>query len=280
MTQARRSLGSHLAATVLWVAALLHAEPCPAERGSLVPGADASACDSVLRPGPSGCEGLVGASELATDAQAAAVATTPAARLERQVSEFLADYGKPPRAAVRALLDPTDGHIRAMLRAQEASLAAAAYVAARMSELQASERGASAATASLRPAESAALAQLRITVVQEPRDPDAADALAAVRALAALAPGVQARAEIAGDADAAALRAETLRLGAPFDVVPADPQSVATEVLPYVRIDDLRARRSLIVAGRGLDNRRLLRAILDLRNESVQAASATRAAAR
>jgi hypothetical protein len=45
-------------------------------------------------------------------------------------------YGKPPREAIRALLDPSDENILAMMRQQQAAVDRAEYVAWRMTQLQ------------------------------------------------------------------------------------------------------------------------------------------------
>lgn len=57
-------------------------------------------------------------------------------RIDTEVAAFLADYGKPPREAVRALLDPTDENIAAWMQAQQKTLAISAYVAQRLTALQ------------------------------------------------------------------------------------------------------------------------------------------------
>lgn len=83
-------------------------------------------CHSALRPGWTRCATLA--------QQAQAVARKQG--LDANVAAFLANYGKPPQEAVRALLDPTDDNIRAWIRTQEKTLAVAAYVAQRMTALQ------------------------------------------------------------------------------------------------------------------------------------------------
>jgi hypothetical protein len=55
---------------------------------------------------------------------------------EREVDEFLAQYGKPPRSAVRALLDPSDENIAAMQAEQVHREIVAAYIAQRLTEMQ------------------------------------------------------------------------------------------------------------------------------------------------
>ncbi len=99
-------------------------------------------CRSALRPGWTRC---------ATPAQQA-WAVMRQHRIDERISAFLADYGKPPRYAVRALLDPTDDNIRAWIRAQQKTLAAAAYVARRMTALQRNPPAEGAASVPPKPA--------------------------------------------------------------------------------------------------------------------------------
>lgn len=90
------------------------------------PGPRIADCRSALRPGWTRC---------ATPAQEAQ-AMLRKRRIDAEISAFLANYGKPPPEAVRALLDPTDDNIRAWIQAQQRTLAVAAYVARRMTVLQ------------------------------------------------------------------------------------------------------------------------------------------------
>jgi hypothetical protein len=55
---------------------------------------------------------------------------------EDEVDAYLAAHGKPPREAVRAILDPTDANIVAYERRIQRDQAVAAYVAQRMDELR------------------------------------------------------------------------------------------------------------------------------------------------
>ena len=56
---------------------------------------------------------------------------------ETDIDRFLAEYGKPPRSAVGALLDPTEKNIAAMREDLLQRESLAAYIAERMSDLQA-----------------------------------------------------------------------------------------------------------------------------------------------
>lgn len=102
---------------------------------ALAPGASTSDCRSALHPGPSSCRDAGTAVVLLAGPSADSAP-------RRQVSEpmidaFLSQYGKPPREAVRALLDPSDDNIRAWLRSRRHTLDNASYVAQRMTALDA-----------------------------------------------------------------------------------------------------------------------------------------------
>jgi hypothetical protein len=124
------------------------AQACAAQ-ASLVPGAPPGDCRSALRVGIVACQ--------ATDAAAAQSGPAPAAARavsEAQVDAFLQQWGKPPREAVRALLDPSDENILAWIGSQRSTLSVARYVATRMTELQArtDDHRATAAAPAVNPA--------------------------------------------------------------------------------------------------------------------------------
>jgi hypothetical protein len=115
----------------------------PAEAiDSLKPGSDAAVCLSMLTPGSlQGCSAAtVHRGPVApggTDSVPSSVRAS-----EREIDDFLADYGKPPRSAVRALLNPTDENIAAMRAEQTRREVVAAYVAQRLTEIQQAAAGA------------------------------------------------------------------------------------------------------------------------------------------
>ncbi len=90
----------------------------------LVPGVLLIDCRSALRVG------IVTCGERRTESSEAPSVS------EERVTEYLAEYGKPPREAVRALLDPTDDNIAAWIRKQRQVISIATYVASRMTEMQ------------------------------------------------------------------------------------------------------------------------------------------------
>ncbi len=101
----------------------------------LVGGADLSACNSALRIGWIRCEGD-SPPTMEPGPGPAPAAPAKGTVTEAQIDDYLAHYGKPPRVAVRALLDPSDDNIAALVNHQAALLALADHIAARMTELQ------------------------------------------------------------------------------------------------------------------------------------------------
>ena len=95
-----------------------------AAQPALIPGAQLVDCRSALRIG------IVACSERTADSDKSESVD------EAQINEYLAEYGKPPREAVRALLDPSDKNIAAWIRKQRQVISIASYVAARMTEMQ------------------------------------------------------------------------------------------------------------------------------------------------
>ncbi|HUN92445.1 MAG TPA: hypothetical protein VMU33_10335 [Burkholderiaceae bacterium] len=113
-----------------------------AASGVLAPGAVADACASALVVGTSGCARFAAGASGAGAERAATAAAPAGAALPRDDSEdaridaALASHGKPSREAMRALLDPTDENILAMMRKEDETLAIAAYVGQRMTDLR------------------------------------------------------------------------------------------------------------------------------------------------
>jgi hypothetical protein len=266
--------------SVCWLLPLIALAPGAVRPGAraatLEPGADLSDCRSALRPGLSNC---AGPEPVARQETADPTLPTPAstAALEREVDEFLADYGKPPREAVRALLEPSEAHIRALLRKQEETLAVAAYVAARMTALQKRESSGDPDRADpARASDLPSMMRMRITLVQRARDPEAAETLDALRMLARQYPSLQVRIELVDRFEPQTLRAEIARIEAPFMVTSRAPDPSDTDALPRVRIEDLRNRRSCELDARGLSAPALRAAIVGLRRAAEAAFAARR----
>lgn len=213
-------------------------------------GARIADCASALRVGPVHCASPDDAGDPA-DALAAPDAATASAQaaLEAQVDDYLRQYGKPPREAVRALLDPSDRNIQRYLAKQQQMLAVVAYVAERMSRMQAALDAPAPPAAAVAP-DLARTMQMRLTLVMRIEDPSAQAALRALRELALQAPALQAGVQLVGTLDAQQLRAAVAQVPAPLIAFAADTQMPSDEDLPYIRVDDLRSGRTIRVDAR------------------------------
>lgn len=241
--------------------------------GRLIPGADTSDCRSALRLGPVECK------------SADPGAANQSMRGERQqldadasVEAFLANYGKPPREAVRALLNPTDENIRALMRQQEQTLAVAAYVAERMTALQRRvaqfPRDEKTISRDL-----PSFLQMRITLIQNLGDPTALPAMHALRDLAFEAPVLRAGVGFVGPLDDQQLREGIARVEEPLSVTVLPAQANNGQDLPRILIEDLRYGRSLAIDARTATAALLRSRILVLRNASEASGDGARAAA-
>jgi hypothetical protein len=234
-------------------------------------GADLSDCHSALRVGPSVCPAAMVAAGRDDGPSPAGVTTSvPRDPLEREIDSFLSSYGKPPREAVRALLDPSDAHIAAMLAKQQETLAIAAYVANRMTAIQAQARGATADARASAAREAASLAQMRSTLLLHAADPDAEGAADALRVAVDRIPSLQARVVLAGRLAPQRLRAMIARLDPRFTVEmvpdPAPDRSFDELALPVLLIEDLRSHRTMAISAAGVTAADLLEAMKALRN--------------
>jgi thiol-disulfide isomerase/thioredoxin len=151
-------LAASLTAAVIAFAPDGWAEPLQA-------GSDANACENMLAPGlMEPCRQASSAPPAAPTALAPKLSNPPASEplslapssetpppikslpiggvSEEDIDAFLANHGKPPREAVRALLNPTDANIRAMSAAQTRQIVNAVYVAERQAALNRDGKGA------------------------------------------------------------------------------------------------------------------------------------------
>jgi hypothetical protein len=118
----------------------------------LVPGALKTDCRSALQVGVVVCGDDSGDTNHASPIS------------EAQITSFLDAYGKPPREAVRALLDPSDANIAAWLKKQRQVLAIASYVASRMTEMQSQLQATGPSSSPLSFFRSSAMMQMRATL--------------------------------------------------------------------------------------------------------------------
>ena len=124
--------------------------------GALTPGSDAPVCRNKLVPGEMrACSARIEESATAEQSDRSASSFTnapargsghpipspPSSKVTKpmiggvsddDIQAFLANHGKPPIEAVRALLNPTDENIRALVAQKKRQLLIAAYVAERL----------------------------------------------------------------------------------------------------------------------------------------------------
>jgi len=230
-----------LCAWAIALAPVMVPNACAADAVSstLRPGAQMNDCRSALRPGPTNCGELPAnpaGSSTAKDPGSALLAAPPGTvpEIEAQIDAALAGYGKPPREAIRALLDPSESNIRALLRKQEETLAVAAFVAARMTQMQTEVAGPRAPKAALPPPDLPSLMQMSVTLLQAADDPEALAAYDALLALAREVPSLRAQVALVGTLAPQELRARIARIPAPLGALALRPDQCAAEALPYL----------------------------------------------
>lgn len=231
----------------------------------IAPGAAASAARGRMQAAP-------GLDAAADDARTAAggeqsVARHQGAPANADIDRYIADHGKPPREVARALLDPTDQNIAAMMRRLQRDQALAAYIGQRMTELAQSDPSllmANGATMDL-----PAFTGLRLVLVTRP-DCGACDRAAqALQQLVATYPTLDARVAVAGARDARHIVQEMARAGVTL------PTAAATDELlarvgrnpPYLLVADARQQREALMSA-SLDSAQLRRALLAFRDDS------------
>ena len=240
---------------------------CQAVRGAdtLVPGADLADCRSALRIGPSTCAESEGSTEAAMpDAPQEAAEGAAAPDLEKRVDAYLAAYGKPPREAVRALLEPSEAHIRDLLRKQEETLAMASFVAMRMTQLQDAQVPRPAWGDAILQRDRNAVGQMRVRLVASPHGQGFHDALRALRGLARELPALQAGVLLVGTFSPRELRAEISRIDPALSVDVAPPGEIEGDALAVFQVDDLRNRRTATIPAASVTSSQLVGQILDL----------------
>ena len=208
-----------------------------ADDNSLNAGAIVGGCLSALLVGPRTCDA---AEDLATGPPGKAVGNRNQ-DLESRIDEYLANYGKPSRVAVRALLEPSDTNIQDLVRANQEKLAVAAYVAERMTELQG--RYTSSAPRPL--SDSSAFRQMRLTLYEHSRDLAATQAMQVLRDISLEEPTLQAGVAVVGKFAGSEMRSEIGRIDPPLAVSFVAPDWISADRLPFIRIEDLRNRRVL-----------------------------------
>lgn len=257
----------------------------PVLAGSLSVGSDAPECNSMLHPGS--MVRCVSAEEIKSQRPEPLVPTVlppkpiPSSKkdeplnswsgvTEKDIDDYLASYGKPPRAAVRAILNPTDANIAQMGSEEKRMQVIASYVAQRWTEMQQSKSIASAAPTLDAYTMVPAFVGMRVTVVATAECKSCEAIVASVQQLLEEAPVVNARLMMITDDDTMPI--ETLvKWGS---ALPANIISFAqarrkgwTEV-PTVEITDMKSKKQRTLSGE-IDLNRLKGTIMNMRKQSI-----------
>ena len=169
---------------------------------------------------------------------------TPQPISEAQVTEYLVNYGRPPREAVRALLDPSDRNIAAWIRKQRQIISIAAYVATRMTEMQSHLDANPADTTVMPVSQFPAMVQMRATLFLNAASASSEQAAHALQQVVSRYPSIDARIVQVG------LRAEErpprqLELDTMLPVSITAPETVNNIPLPSLLIEDMKYRTAL-----------------------------------
>ena len=257
-----QGLGMAIAAeAVLATAPLLAQSPVPYALGV---GAQYNECQSALQVGPQDCND----SARSTSNHAARVVAEQREasfrpQMETRIDEFLASFGKPPREAVRALLDPSDDNIRAYLAQQDKTLALASYVAARMTALKQDENPSRLRDNLSR--DEPGFSRMRLSLHQTARDRSTQETLRVLAELVRSMPSLQAGVVLAKPVDASQLKDVLDRIDPALSVLPAPVAAVDTSRLPFLRIEDLQSGAVYDVDARDLGIDQIREAVLAVR---------------
>ncbi len=194
-----------------------------------------------------------------------AVAADPAAPSDADIDRYIASHGKPPREVARALLDPSDANIAAMMRRLQRDQAIAAYVGQRMTELAQSDPSLQAAGGSA-PADLPSFSGLRLVLVTRP-DCAACDRGAqALQQLVAAYPTLDARVAVAGARDAQQIVQEMARSGVTLPTTAAPDALLARigRAPPWLLVADVRQQREGLLSA-DADAAQLRQALLAFR---------------
>ncbi len=235
-------------------------------------GVDISDCRSSLRVGPVHCTDAAGSRPIGSQAADPADLAGQGAANDAAIDAFLASYGKPPREAVRALLDPSDENIRALLQKREETIAVASFLAERMSELRNLEHAPSL-RATGGPAGPPML-QVRITLYERPGQDAVEPAIESIRSRVERFPLLKAQVGLVGEKTPREPRALIARIPAPLTVRTVRPEDCNAAALPFVRLEDLRSGRILELDAAGIDRESLEMEIGNLKEAGEKAPGA------
>ena len=248
---------------------LVHADP---ESRFLLPGPELTECWTALAPGPLSCtDALPGGAKDSEATQLATREISHAAALEQRVNAFLADWGKPSREAVRALLEPSDENIQRMVGKHRETIALAAFVSARMTQMQ--QEGAGAA--SIRggsPGSTPTLThdsrRLKITLSVLANPATAVDSIGALGALCARVTNLEVSIELHGIPDTAQMQRILSSAGDCATVHRSSSSQQDSDFYPVLLIEDPRSARSARLNPEGLDTESLVAALRAFRDQA------------
>jgi len=255
----RRS-GICVTVTIVLFATKVESQPSPV--AALDIGAHLVDCTSALHLGPQEC----GSANSGHTAKRESSGTEVAAGspMDARIDSYLANYGKPPREAVRALLEPTDDNIRSYLQQQERTLSLAGYVASRMTALK-QATGIGAEERDVESRDEQTFRQLRLSLYQRAGDSSTADAMSALAALSRSTPTLQAGVRLAGPLDFTRLQDEIGRIDPSLTVAIAPSQAVDSSRLPLLRLEDLQSGSSYDIDARNLNIQKIRAAAFAIR---------------
>jgi hypothetical protein len=194
----------------------------------LVPGALTSDCRSALRIGVVSCGGRTADRE---DRRAVS---------EAEVSQYLAQFGKPPREAVRALLDPSDANIAAWIRKQRQVVSIASYVATRMTEMQSQLEADFPPERPAPPSYLPAMMQMRATLFLSSADAPSLNSVRALQQLVARYPSIDGRLVQIGPPPEKQLSTWLAKLDTVLPVSTVSRGPLDDQPVPSLLIEDLR----------------------------------------
>lgn len=185
---------------------------------------------------------------------------------DTDIERYIADHGKPPREVARALLDPSDANIAAMMRRLQRDQAIAAYVGQRMTELSQSDPSLVVARGAV-PSDLPSFAGLRLVLVTRPDCAACDRAAQALQQLVAAYPTLDARVAVAGARDAQQIVQHMARSGVTLPTAPAADALLARfdRSPPYLLVADVRQQREGLLAAADIDAGQLRQALLAFR---------------
>lgn len=210
---------------------------------------------------------------------ASAAVQTPAATTEptdADIERYLANHGKPPREVARALLDPSDANIAAMLRRLQRDQAIAAYVGQRMTELAQSDPSLVVAGGTA-PDDLPSFSGLRLVLVTRPDCAACDRAAQTLQQLVAAYPTLDARVAVAGARDAQHIVQQMARSGVTLPTAAAADALLARfdRAPPYLLVADVRQQREGLLTAADIDAGQLRQALLAFRRAAPARAPTT-----